>query len=236
MYNCGAPPTTPLCQFCQVPTETFYKCVSCLGFSTSCHTCLLTSHRNLPTHHVQVWNGVFWEKRSVSSLGHILELGHCGKRCPLSPKTDELWVGDLLGFCNVTVRYCMHPGALSKAQQLILSGLFPCSDISPRSAFTLTLLDHFDIFSTLAKTSAHKFDSVLTRVTKPGFPKDHSGRYRELLATHRRFNHLTNLKRSGTLFQPHSSEPNPFDQALHCIACPRPGFNFNWDEVCLEEM
>jgi hypothetical protein len=236
MYNFDAPPTTQLCQFCQASMMTFYRCVSCLGFSISCQTCLLTSHRNLPTHHTQVWNGSFWEKTSLSSIGHVLELGHCGQRCALSPKIDELWVGDLLGFCTVAVRYCAHPEALPKTQQLIRSGLFPCSDFSPKSAFTLTLLDHFDIFSNLAKTSAYKFDLVITRVTKPGFPKEHSGRYRELLTAHRKFNHLTNLKRSGTLFLPHPDEPNPFDQSLHCIACPRPGFNFNWDEVSVAEM
>ncbi|KAF8600187.1 hypothetical protein BDV93DRAFT_448090 [Ceratobasidium sp. AG-I] len=236
MYEFDSPPSTKICHFCQSSTETFYRCISCLGFSTSCQTCLLTSHRNLPTHHIQVWNGSFWEKKSASSLGHVLELGHCGQRCQLSLKTNTLLVGDLLGFFDVTVRYCAHPGAPSKAQQLILSGLFPCSDIIPQSAFTLTLLDHFDIFSTLGKTSAYKFHAVITRITDPGFPKKASGRYRELLTTYRKSNHITNLRRSASLFLQHPEEAHPFEQSLHCIACPRPGFNFHWDEVLLKEI
>lgn len=236
MYNFDSPPSTQHCQCCQVSAKTFYRCISCLGYSTSCQTFLVSSHRNLPTHHIQFWNGSFWQKTSASALGHVLELGHCGQRCKLNPKTDTLSVGDLLGFCPVTVRYCSHPGALPKAQQLILSGLFPCSDISPKSAFTLTMLDHFEIFSTLGKTSAYKFHAVLTRVSNPGSQGDMSGRYRALLATHRRSHHITNLKRSGTLFVPHPDESHPFEQSLHCIACPRPGFNFHWDEVLLEEM
>jgi hypothetical protein len=125
----------------------------------------------------------------------------------------------------------MHPDAPSKSLQLLAAGLFPCSDLHPRSAFTTSLLNTYNVFLTLGRTSAHKFYSVLERITKPGFPDDIKDRYRELMATHRKYLYLTNLQRSGHGFERHRTDGPTGDQALDCVACPRPGVNFEWEEV-----
>jgi hypothetical protein len=160
-----------------------------------------------------------------------------GPPCEKSSSYSGLLLGDLNGFTTVNVRYCAHadPAPIAKPLQLIAAGIFPCSDIKARSAFTLLALDQYNISTTLGKTSGHKYYSILARVTKPGFPADVPDRYRELMSVHRRFAHILNLRRSGTLYAQHSTDVHPGDQALACIACPRPGFNFNWDEVLPSE-
>ncbi|KAG8717632.1 hypothetical protein FRC08_007076 [Ceratobasidium sp. 394] len=136
------------------------------------------------------------------------------------------------GFTTIQVRYCKHANAPPKAVQLISAGYFPCSDHRPETVFSLKLLDRFDAFNTTGRTSAHKVYSVLQRATKAGFPGHVSDRYREFLSTYRKYLHVIKLRRAGHLFQPHPVlDVHPGDQAFDCIACPRPGFNFYWDEV-----
>lgn len=176
---------------------------------------------------------MIWVEKSLADFGLVVYLGHRGRPCSASDSKEyvELHVGDLNGFNRVVVQYCTHTGAPSKSQQLLAIGLFPCSDSRSRSAFTLSLLDTFNIFTTLGRTSAHKYYSVLERVTKPGFPSDVKDRYREMMATHRKFVHVSNLKRSGHNFKPHPTDVISGDQAMECVACPRPGWNFEWSEV-----
>jgi hypothetical protein len=190
-----------------------------------------------PTHVIRGWNGQFWEDASLSKLGLVIQLGHEGATCPLPGPPTELWVGDLTGFCSVTVNFCQcsqsydHP----KGLQLIPYGIFPCSDISPQSGFTIALLRQFATFSTLAKGSAHKYYAILERSTSTGFPGSLPNCSRELLSTYRRFSYLLLLKRSGSTFPEHPNPAFQDDLALRCPACPNPGVNFKPDEVDLDE-
>jgi hypothetical protein len=172
----------------------------------------------------------------MNEVGYVLFLGHRGRPCSENASRSELLVGDLNGFHTITVCYCTHPDGATKPLQLLASGIFPCSDIHPRSGFTTALLDAYNIFLTVGRTSAHKFYSVLERLTKPGFPDDVKDRYRELMAAHRKYLFLMNWQRAGHGFQPHTTEVHPDDQALDCAACPRPGINFKWEEVSEDEV
>ncbi|KAF8597212.1 hypothetical protein BDV93DRAFT_513529 [Ceratobasidium sp. AG-I] len=84
-----------------------------------------------------------------TALRFILYLGHRGKHCSMNTSTSELIVGDLNGFHALSVCYCTHLHAETKSLQLFAFGIFPCSDIHPRSGFTTALLDTFNIFSTV---------------------------------------------------------------------------------------
>jgi hypothetical protein len=121
-----------------------------------------------------------WAEAALTDLGHIFHLGHRGNACACSPvhSSGKILVGDLSGFTSVNVQYCTRDDAPSKALQLLSAGLFPCSDSHPRSAFTIPLLEIYNVFLTHGRTSAHKFYSVLERITKPGFPEDVKDRYR----------------------------------------------------------
>ncbi|KAG8779988.1 hypothetical protein FRC12_023613 [Ceratobasidium sp. 428] len=232
MFDREEPPTTRLCDLCQVSSDRLYRCNFCLGQCKMCKSCLISSHRFQPTHRPEVWDGGCWKEAPLHELELVLNLGHCGAACGLSKSSKALLVGDIHGFTKIHVRYCKHPDAQPPALQLISAGLFPCSDNRPESAFTLKLLDMVDAFSTVGRTSCHKIYSVLARITKPGFPGHVKDRYRELLAAYRKYLHVIKLRRAGHLFQPHPNlDVHPGDQALDCVACPRPGFNFDWNEV-----
>ncbi|KAJ1299543.1 hypothetical protein OPQ81_011101 [Rhizoctonia solani] len=93
-----------------------------------------------------------------------------------------------------------------------------------------------DALSTRARTSGYKYYSALQQPTKPGFCADVDDRYRELMWTYRVFLYLLQLQRSGHKFPLHPDiDAHPGDQAVDCFACPRPGFDFEWAEVPLEE-
>jgi hypothetical protein len=133
---------------------------------------MLSSHRRLPTHHILVWKDIFWDDYSLADLGLRIHVHDPLPACPHGSELATIWIGDINGFSNVQVCYGPPSTENTKGRQLLRYGIFPCSDISPKSAFTLAALEHFSLFGTLGKNSTHKFYSVLERLTKTGFPKD----------------------------------------------------------------
>ncbi|QRV77073.1 hypothetical protein RhiJN_05088 [Ceratobasidium sp. AG-Ba] len=192
-------------------------------------------HNHTPTHFIRRWNGKFWQSASLAELGLVLHLGHDGRRCAKSHVNDSLLVGDIHGFSNLEVTFCECDGHSSRTSQLLAAGFMACSDNLPQSAFTLNMLDHLSIFSTAGKCSVFKYYTVLKRMTQTGFPGKVADRYRELLQTLRKYNYLMSRKRSGAAFQRHSLEKDPGEQAIPCVACPRPTYNFNHHEVESDE-
>lgn len=172
------------------------------------------------------WNGSWWERTTLADLGLVVYLGHSGKKCERQTSHSSLWVGDVFGFQNVNVHYCAHDGHPPRYLQLLAVGLFPCSDATPQSAFTISLLEHYDICTTLGAMTGQKYYNVLVKETDAAFPHQVPDRYRELHGTHRRFAHLKNHQRSGTTYEPHPMERHR-DHAVLCVGCPSPGFNFD---------
>ncbi|KAG8725715.1 hypothetical protein FRC12_024112 [Ceratobasidium sp. 428] len=234
-YDRNSPPKSIICSSCQKPAISLFRCTTCVGAYSCCSTCLLAAHRAQPTHRIERWDDQTWTESSLDDLGYVLHLGHQGQPCTVAAGSSKLLVGDMNGFHNVRVHYCTHADAPTKPLQLLSIGLFPCSDINPHSAFTVSLLETYNVFLTVGQTSAHKFYSVLERITKPGFPDDVKDRYRELMATHRKYLFLLNLQRAAHGFELHETDVHPDDQALDCAACPRPGINFDWSEVPEDE-
>lgn len=233
----AAPPSL-VCIRCQQPSKKIYRCETCLITSYQCAECLTKSHSSTPTHIVKEWTGRFWKDASLSELGLVFNLGHGGSCCPSGGRVSDIWVGDLGGFSTVKVQfcYCVKSPPTPRGLQLIDIGIFPCSDCTPQSGFTIHLLRHFRVFGTLAKGSGHKYYAILEHLTNAGFPAEVPDRSREPLLTHRKFSYLFALKRAGT---PYPSHPNPAyqdDLAIRCPACPNPGVNFSPEEVLVFEM
>ncbi|KDN43058.1 hypothetical protein RSAG8_06381, partial [Rhizoctonia solani AG-8 WAC10335] len=221
-----------------LPSNELYRCTTCLGAGIFCSECMKSLHRFTPTHRLKRWDGSSWVSTDLVELGYTLCLGpHNGKPCSPGKEPSKLLVGDLNGFTHTRVHYCNCNGALTRPRQLLSIGLFPCSHTYPESALTLQLLDIHNMFMSVGRTSAHKHYTVLERYTKPGFRNEVDDRYRELMWTHRRHSHLLNLRRSGYKFPLHPDiDVHPGDQAFDCVACPRPGFNFEWFEVEPDEV
>jgi hypothetical protein len=231
LFQRHAAPVSSCCLRCGTSSK-IYTCDHCFGCEHICMRCLFLAHRQLPTHRVSCWNGTFWQPTSLYDLGLVIHLGHAGEPCELHTGVyHTLRVGDVSGFFNISVNYCAHDHSPPKSIQLLHLGLFPCSDIAPQSAFTLQLLKHYDISTTLGSMSGQKYYNVLAKMTDAGFPDQVPDRYRELLWTHRRFCHLKNAMRSGTTHQPHDLEKHRHDHAIKCVACPAPMFNYNPDDV-----
>lgn len=236
MYDRDSPPTSMHCAACANPSETFHHCTSCLGVGIICTACVKSLHQHNPTHRIRSWDKTSWVSNNLSDLGYVLYLGHNGKACPANNASSKLYIGDLNGFTHTRVRYCDCDGALSKPRQLLNAGLFPCSHRHPKSALTFPLLDFYDTLTTRTRTSGYKYYSALEQLTKPGCSGDVDDRYRELMWTHRLFLHLLQLRRPGRKFPLHPDiDVHPGDQAVDCFTCPRPGFNFEWDDVTPEE-
>ncbi|KAG8745337.1 hypothetical protein FRC11_013123 [Ceratobasidium sp. 423] len=186
----------------------------------------------------KTWDGTSWTNDNLSreGLGLLLYLGHAGSPCPSNEKAWDLHVGDLNGFKTIKVRYCTCDRAIHRRQQLLQVGLFPCSHLRPKSAMTLPLLEMYDLLTTVGRTSGHKYYLVLEEFTNPGFPGQVEDRYRELMWTHRRYMHLAQLRLASHLFPAHPDiDATPGDQSFDCVACPQPGFNFEWAKVSEEE-
>lgn len=233
----AAPPSLE-CSVCHKQNIEVHRCQSCLGAPLLCGHCLVSAHIKNPTHIVRAWNGQFWQDASLSALGLVIDLGHQGSACPVGHSVSCIWVGDLGGFSEVKVRLCRcdpSPDA-PRGLQLLELNIFPCSDTSPQSGFTVALLKQFGIFSTLGKGSAHKFYSILERSTKPGFPAELRNRYRELLMAHRKFGYASLLKRSGRAHPKHPKPAFEDDLTIACPACPNPQVNFRQEEVAHDEL
>ncbi|KAG9091968.1 hypothetical protein FS749_016111 [Ceratobasidium sp. UAMH 11750] len=230
-FRDAAPGDDHRCSGCDSVAASFFRCDTCLEPLSICQACVLARHKYAPLHRISVYSGSCWRPTSLKDLGLEWNLGHNGEPCCESKGTSSILVGDVFGYIQVAIRYCAHTGAPSKAIQLLRAGLFPCSDIEPQSAFTLATMDHFTLFSTLGKTSAHRYHSVLKRQTDTGFPANVPDRYRELLATQRKYALATALKRAGSLFQPSAGAVLPDSLAVHCPSCPRAGVNFHPEDV-----
>ncbi|KAJ7936237.1 hypothetical protein B0H13DRAFT_1589693, partial [Mycena leptocephala] len=72
------------CGGCQRPNPTFIcEQQTCYGPSLFCQRCIVERHTMLPTHWIQEWNGTFFERRGLMSLGLVMQLGHPpGYSCP----------------------------------------------------------------------------------------------------------------------------------------------------------
>ncbi|KAJ7900452.1 hypothetical protein B0H13DRAFT_1883534 [Mycena leptocephala] len=163
----------------------------------------------------QVWNGVWFEKKTLKELGLRVQLGHWGgsdRRCPASQavRDDGFTIIADDGVHSVGLDFCGCGRSGSKQVQLLRAQLFPATCGNPRTAATFSVLRRFQLLSFEAKCSIYHFYQSLARQTdnlglKP--PKFGNG-----------------ATRAGT---------RPGECALLCPACPQPGKNLpeNWKDV-----
>lgn len=76
-----APSKNPDCQSCG---EAAYliRCLDCFGTPSLCQMCGLDSHKYLPFHKIELWNGKCFLPFNLHRLGLVMHLGHGGKQCP----------------------------------------------------------------------------------------------------------------------------------------------------------
>src|SRR6202041_2952884 len=62
--------------------ENLIQCLDCFSTDIFCRACCLESHKFLPFHRINRWNGRFFTRSSLHAQGFIMHLGHNGNPCP----------------------------------------------------------------------------------------------------------------------------------------------------------
>ncbi|KAG1787040.1 hypothetical protein EV424DRAFT_1476780 [Suillus variegatus] len=189
-----------------------YQCQDCFGIGLRCSACITAAHQRHPLHRLQKWNGSYFERVTLKSLGLRIQLGHTfGQKCP-NPRrafNDNFVVMDSYGIDEVLLDFCDCVEAESHTQQLLRIAWFPSTTADPKTAATFRLLEEFHLLSFELKVSAYEFYSALVRRT------NNTG-----LAP------VKMLKRSGRGHYPNGGDTTE-------EACPHPGKNLpdDWEKA-----
>lgn len=105
-----------------------------------------------------MWNGRFFDKCSLHSLGLRIQLGHRGKACGKpAAGSVKFHVMDTNGFHYVNFDFCDCGLGPPRYVQLLRARLFPASTDRPQTAYTFDVLDSFQELSLQGKTNSYDF-------------------------------------------------------------------------------
>ena len=165
-----------------------------------CRDCTLSSHRLLPFHRLEKWNGYCFLNTSLFEQGFVLWVGHGGSVCPTSQQDQGPWedipamyddgslsddsniqednhdwqqeivITDTAGIFKHRISWCSCDGPPDQPMQLFQQQLFPASHHRVKSTFTFNVLDHFYLDAMECKTAAMSFWKKLRRLTNNRFP------------------------------------------------------------------
>lgn len=179
-----------LCPDCTVD-EAHFKCNDCSEGVMRCSSCIVSFHQRLPLHrlqvrryplfhadshspHPKVWNGKYFEKATLESLGHIMNLAHPTNVCPVGPEIQRILVVDMSGYHYVRVRFCACSASsfLEPFRQLLRFQWYPASILRPKTVFTFDLLDSYHKFSMQGKLNVFDFyTSIMQKTDNRGHEK-----------------------------------------------------------------
>ncbi|KAI0038809.1 hypothetical protein FA95DRAFT_1505012 [Auriscalpium vulgare] len=223
------------CRTCKERPATI-RCRDCAGFELLCVECSVALHARCPFHWTEAWNGTFFERAPLSSLGLRIQLCHApGMRCgSLSPARDDFVVLHTNGIHKVKVDYCGCglSTSLERRQQFMRSGLWPATVVDPQTAATFSCLDTFQQLSLQGKLSGYDFYKsleILTDGSGLNIPPD---RLTAFMTMAREWRHIKMMKRAGRGHDPTGiAGTGAGECAVTCPACPIPEVNLpeGWD-------
>ncbi|KAJ3017904.1 hypothetical protein NUW54_g473 [Trametes sanguinea] len=217
------------CSLCK-QGNAYFRCLDCRIAQPLCQNCLLTAHREVILHRPEWWNGAFFEKVSLSSLGLVVPLGHEGHSCADPSTSHEIVVYHVNGYHRVQITLCTCTGTTSGPlqvwKQYLRAGWFPATTTRPSTAFTFELLELFHHLTLQSKVNAYDFFLTLGRLTDHSGLSDHPSRYKQFCHVVRLWRHLQQLKWAGRGHDPAGVEATQAGSlAVQCAACPHPGKN-----------
>ncbi|KAJ7186240.1 hypothetical protein B0H12DRAFT_1032304, partial [Mycena haematopus] len=207
---------------------------TCYGPSLYCQKCVVERHAALPTHWIQRWNGHFFERCGLKSLGLVIQLGHpVGYGCPNAVKANKGFVVlDVTGVHHVDVNFCHCDGRLERRQQLMRVCWWPATARDPQTCATLAVVRLFQTLNCLGKVSAHDFLRSLELLTNgDGLHPDRRRAFRHIV---RQYRTTVMMKRAGRGHDPTGVKGTAQGElALRCRACPQAGINLpdGWDKI-----
>ena len=116
--------------------------------------------------HYQYWNGNFFERVTLKSLGLRIQLGHSpGELCPLpmQASANSFTVIDSHGIHEVGMDFCGCGTQGTMTEQLMRRQLYPATVLNPTTAATFRALHHFQILSFESKCSVYQYFQTLAR-------------------------------------------------------------------------
>ncbi|KAF7795561.1 hypothetical protein EIP86_006723 [Pleurotus ostreatoroseus] len=185
------------------------------------------------------WNGSYFEKVTLQSMGLSIQLGHKpGEKCPNpTPARSKLVVLHTNGIHPTSISYCGCDRAViagNVRQQLLRYQLYPATEQEPMTCSTFTLLETIHLQNVQAKSGVYDLYSALERMSDNTGLLPTRDCYKAFARSVREWKHLKMLKRAGRGHDP-SGIPGtkPGDLAVICPACPHPGINLpdDWDNV-----
>ncbi|KZV61563.1 hypothetical protein PENSPDRAFT_567339, partial [Peniophora sp. CONT] len=242
-----------------------WRCAHCVVQRDFCTRCLRAYHWRSPYHLVGWWTGQHYRKAWLRDAGVAIHLcPRAGASLDEVHRLDEgEWEGvdmleagksaiptkDLYGFKTmivvhsdsihgIGVAFCKCPGAPAEHEQLLkYGGLFPASQDSPSTAFTLQGLEHRVVDDVVCKTSTQAYMRKVRRYTEPHEPRLAPNRYHEMNLVTRQYTAIQNLIDFGYATQTLQSWKDPPAGGLvwKCVVCPRKTPEFNniprkWEE------
>ncbi|KLO10987.1 hypothetical protein SCHPADRAFT_942388 [Schizopora paradoxa] len=243
LLSSEALPDGSVCYFCKKQSIEMFRCTTCIGRPITCKECCLGSHEHNPFHKIEKWADGYFQKTTLSNLGYTIHMGHHGASCPAIPghhfsdtfkryKDEDMVLVDKSGIWTYNVSWCNCLTRPAKRDQLLDMGLYPATFKSPKTAFTLQLMDYFYFDLLECQTPAANFYSKLRRLTDNVEPKAPPDRYRELMVAARQWYDIKAKIWAGVGHDPPSDDTRG-RLTLFCAPCPQPGINLppNWREL-----
>ncbi|KAG2746814.1 hypothetical protein P692DRAFT_20738788, partial [Suillus brevipes Sb2] len=222
------------CQCGEVSPQ--FRCCDCFGVQMFCRACTLRNHAYLPLHRVEMWNGSFFQRITLKSLGVRIQLGHnSGDKCynPVPSTGEDFIVIGLDGIHEIALDFCGCASAQVRYKQLLRVRWYPATISEPRTAATFTVLQNFHLLSFESKVSAYEFYHSLARRTDNSGLSKIKDRYSAFMRMVRQWRNLKQLGRAGRGHDPAGVDATAEGElAVLCPACPHPGKNLppDWEE------
>ncbi|KAJ7837780.1 hypothetical protein B0H14DRAFT_3701757 [Mycena olivaceomarginata] len=164
----GDPDVYSFCAGCGVANPA-YRCElqTCYGVGMFCKSCIVERHQVLPTHWIQEWDGGFFNRVSLKSLGLVVQLGHTpGSACTSMRRGKyKFTLIDVTGIHNVAVQFCECDARIAHRQQLMRVCWWPAMAVDPSTCATFNVVRLFQNMNCLGKISAYHFLRSLELLT-----------------------------------------------------------------------
>ncbi|KAJ7753086.1 hypothetical protein DFH07DRAFT_744589 [Mycena maculata] len=208
-----------------------FRCPECGVTDMVCTECVIKMHPCHQMHHIEQWDGTAFVRTSLITWGHVVNLGHGGKRCKNAGSEDQgrkSVIVDTNGIHFARIVYCAcGETVMPDPIQLIGARLFPATLDTPKTAFTFEVMHNFHVHNLTSKKTASDYYRALQKLTNGAFPNQVPDRVREFLRVVRVWRHLAMRRRSGQAQGIDSVITNRRENSLavRCPSCPEVGFN-----------
>ncbi|KAG2740929.1 hypothetical protein P692DRAFT_20851259 [Suillus brevipes Sb2] len=209
--------------------EPKYRCRDCFRMEMYCRHCTVERHQSSPLHVIEEWNGSFFQRTQLKSLGLRVQLGHPPSDHCYNPRPstgNDFIIVDINGIHDVALDFCGCHTAQLRYKQLLQVRWYPATTTDPQTAATFNVLEHYQLLSFESKISAYEFyHSLARRSDNTGLSpiKDHYSAFMRIVHEWR---HLRQLRRSGRGHDPGGiAETKAGELAVVCPACPHVGKN-----------